>query len=118
MTSEKQVLSPMIFEEQYDQDILAEQVQQLGLKIDKSKDEIEDKKELFYILNRLLSYPSTVLAETHRSANRLGMFDVNSEERYKRITDIVHRFLLRILEMRKNLRKYASVAGLLSRKRI
>jgi hypothetical protein len=60
------------------------------LKIDKSKDEVEDKKELYYLLNRLLSYPSTELAETHRSANRLGMFDVNSEERYKRITDIVH----------------------------
>lgn len=58
--------------------------------MDKGKDEVEDKKELYYILNRLLSYPSTELAETHQSANRLGQFDINSEERYRRITDIVH----------------------------
>lgn len=90
LTSDNQIQNTNLFDEDYDQEVLDQQVEELGLKLDKGKDEVDDKKELYYILNRLLSYPSTELAETHRSANRLGMFDVNSEERYKRITDIVY----------------------------
>ena len=40
----------------------------------------EDIEELNMILEQILSYPSTELAELHRDANRLGNFDIRKDE--------------------------------------
>lgn len=53
------------------------------------------------LLNYYLSYPSTEHAKMHRQANRLGLYDVNKEERYNRISKQVRTMIGRTI-MRTN----------------
>lgn len=49
----------------------------------------EDRRELMEILNKHLSYPDDELTNFHRLANKLGLLDLETEER-SRITGESH----------------------------
>ena len=47
----------------------------------------EDRKELMEILNKHLSYPDDELTNFHRLANKLGLLDMEAEERTRIMGD-------------------------------
>ncbi len=40
-----------------------------------------DRKELNILLNHVLAYPSTEEAERHRDSNRLGILDIDRQQK-------------------------------------
>lgn len=102
---------PLELDELDEQD-LDRQIQELGIKVAEGPAAKEDRKELYMLLNQILSYPSTEQAENHRTANRLGQLDLNQEERYQKISDRVFLLSARIrFGARNNSSICASAAG-------
>ena len=92
-------------------------MKELGLKIRLDGNTVADRKEIYLLLNHYMSYPSTQLAETHRQANKLGVLDVDKEERYQRISSQVHLKILRTGTKRSNSTEFVSAAGFFCRRR-